>query len=114
MRKLMALIVLFCSALALSLTSSAASAAMFASIKKFYALEMTGYIAVGDDKRLARAFNASCKKYKRCPERVFLNSPGGVMGAAFDTALLIEILKLDTVVDRNKTCVSACFLVFSG
>ena len=101
-------------ALAAIIACSHADAATFKPIKKGKSLVMTGDIVPGDDARLRNAYTQACSTYGHCPERVFLNSPGGRIDIAIDVGSMIYKLKLDTVVGKTDVCASACFLIWAA
>lgn len=96
------------------LVTQACNAASIKPIARGYALKLEGDIGKGDDKRLISAYAQGCAKYGHCPERVFLNSPGGYMLQAVYLGEAINQLQLDTVVNKGDVCASACFVAFAA
>ena len=91
-----------------------AEAATFKPIAKGKSLVMTGELLAGDADRLVDAYNTSCVKRGFCPQRIFLDSPGGNLMAAAAVALKVNESGMHTIVGRTDSCVSACVLVFSS
>lgn len=76
-------------------------------------LALRGAIVAGDADRLREAVSASNRGGRRVGA-VRLDSPGGLVGEAFDVALTLRKASLPTVVTNGSTCASACFVVFAG
>ena len=96
------------------LSTVAADAATFKPIYKGISLVMTGDIVHGDRERLIDAYNGSCQRRGYCPERIFLNSEGGLLTVGWDLADLVVESGMHTVVGRTDECYSACFIVFAA
>jgi hypothetical protein len=93
--------------------ATAAEAATFEPIYKGVSMVMTGDIVPGDARRFVSAWNASCKRYGRCPERLFLNSGGGEVEAGLDLAIKVHETKAHTVVGKTDQCYSMCVIIFA-
>lgn len=69
-----------------------------------------GRIEFGTAVEFAKVLNGAAGKAKR----VWLHSPGGVLGDALAMGRAIRKAKLNTVVPENAYCASSCPLVFAG
>jgi len=45
---------------------------------------------------------------------LYLDSPGGALSEAMQMGQLIRLLQVQTIVEKNKICASACFFIFLG
>ena len=75
---------------------------------------MTGKVLPGDVAMLAFAAQASCEKRGYCPERIFLNSPGGNVAAGIEIAEFIREWGIHTVVGETDECASICVAIFAA
>jgi hypothetical protein len=71
---------------------------------------LNGTIATGDAKRFEEWLASRAKP----PSRIALNSPGGDVADALEIGRLIRGKGLETRLDRNAICLSACPYVLAG
>jgi hypothetical protein len=93
---------------------SSAEAATFKPIAKGKSLVMTGVVMPGDAQRLVDAYNASLSKRGYAPERIFLNSNGGLISAGLAVASKVIESGMHTVVGKTDTCASICVAIFAA
>ncbi|MEQ1956436.1 ATP-dependent Clp protease proteolytic subunit [Mesorhizobium yinganensis] len=91
-----------------------AEAATFEPIARGKSLVMSGKVVPGDVFMLDAAARASCDARGYCPERIFLNSPGGNFDAGIELAEFIRRWGIHTVVGETDGCASICVAIFAA